>query len=90
MFSLFWLELNTCKNVAFPSIFVSSLREFPENYVYKHDGPNRFIEYLHRKLLLLLIFSLIILKGYHRVKFQLYYSTRLVYNKSIYHILSTK
>ena len=27
---------------------------------------------------------------YHRVKFQLYYSTRLVYNKSIYHILSTK
>ena len=38
---------------AFPSIFVNSLREFPENYVYKHDGPN----------LLLPMFSLIILKG---------------------------
>jgi hypothetical protein len=29
---------------------VSSLREFPENCVYKHGGLNCFIEYLHRKL----------------------------------------
>ena len=36
---------------AFPSMFVSSLREFPENYVYRPDGFNFFIEYLHRKLL---------------------------------------
>ena len=36
---------------AFPSMFVSSLREFPENCVYKQGGPNCFIEYLHRKLL---------------------------------------
>ena len=32
-------------------MFVSSLREFPENYVYRPDGFNFFIEYLHRKLL---------------------------------------
>jgi hypothetical protein len=32
---------------AFPSMFVSSLREFPENCVYKHGGLNCFIEYLH-------------------------------------------
>ena len=37
---------------AFPSMSVSSLREFPENRVYKHDGLNCFIEYLHRKLLI--------------------------------------
>ena len=36
---------------AFLSMFVSSLREFPENYVYNHCGLNCFIEYLHRKLL---------------------------------------
>ena len=36
---------------AFPSLFVSSLREFPENCVYKHCGLSWFIEYLHRKLL---------------------------------------
>ena len=36
---------------AFPSMFVSSLREFPENCVYKHGELNWFIEYLHRKLL---------------------------------------
>jgi hypothetical protein len=36
---------------AFPSMFVSSLREFPENCVYNHCGLNCFIEYLHRKLL---------------------------------------
>ena len=36
---------------AFPTIFVSSLREFPETCVYKHGGLNCFIEYLHRKLL---------------------------------------
>ena len=35
---------------AFPSMFVSSLREFPENCVYKHGELNWFIEYLHRKL----------------------------------------
>jgi hypothetical protein len=35
----------------FPSMFVSSLREFPENCVKKHDEVNCFIEYLHRKLL---------------------------------------
>ena len=32
-------------------MFVSSLREFPENYVYRPDGFNFLIEYLHRKLL---------------------------------------
>ena len=37
---------------AFPAIFVRSLREFPENCVYKHSGLNCFIEYLHRTLLL--------------------------------------
>jgi hypothetical protein len=47
---------------AFPSMFVSSLGEFPENCVYKHGGLNCFIGYLHRKLLLLPIFSFIILK----------------------------
>ena len=31
---------------AFPSMFVNSLREFPENYAYKHGELN-----LHRKLL---------------------------------------
>jgi hypothetical protein len=36
---------------AFPSLFVSSLREFPENRVYKQGGLNCFIEYFHRKLL---------------------------------------
>ena len=36
---------------AFPSMFVSSLREFLENCVYKHSELNFFIEYLHRKLL---------------------------------------
>ena len=36
---------------AFPLLFVSSLREFPENYVYNHCGLNCFIEYLHRTLL---------------------------------------
>jgi hypothetical protein len=34
---------------AFPSMFVSSLHEFPENCAYKHDELNCFIEYLHRK-----------------------------------------
>jgi hypothetical protein len=29
----------------FPSMFVSLLREFPENCVYKHGGLNYFIEY---------------------------------------------
>jgi hypothetical protein len=35
---------------AFPSMFASSLREFPENCVYKQGGLNCFIEYFHRKL----------------------------------------
>ena len=35
----------------FPSMFVSSLREFPENCVYKHGKLNCFTEYLHRELL---------------------------------------
>ena len=48
-------------------MFVSSLREFPENCVYKHDGLNCYIEYLHRKLLLLPIFSLMILKVLRKV-----------------------
>ena len=43
-------------------MFASSLREFPENCVYKHGGLNCFAEYLHRKLLLLTIFSSMILK----------------------------
>ena len=36
---------------AFPSMFVSSLREFPESCAYKHAALSCFIEYLHRKLL---------------------------------------
>jgi hypothetical protein len=36
---------------AFPSMFVSSLPEFPKNCAYKHDELNCFIEYFHRKLL---------------------------------------
>ena len=36
---------------AFPSMFVSSHHEFPENCVYKHAELSCFIEYLHRKLL---------------------------------------
>ena len=47
---------------AFPSMFVSSLREFPENCVYKHGGLNCFVEYLNRKLLLLSSFCRTILK----------------------------
>jgi hypothetical protein len=35
---------------AFPLMFVSSLREFPENSAYKHRGLNCFIEYLHRRV----------------------------------------
>jgi hypothetical protein len=34
---------------AFPSMFVSSFREFSENCVYKHVVLNCLIEYLHRK-----------------------------------------
>jgi hypothetical protein len=40
---------------------VSSLREFPENCVYRQGGFNCFIKYLHRKLLTT-NFSLMILK----------------------------
>ena len=40
---------------------VSSFREFPENYAYRHGGFTCFIIYLHRKLLTT-NFSLIILK----------------------------
>jgi hypothetical protein len=36
---------------AFPSMSASSLREFPENCVYRHGGFNCFIKYLHRILL---------------------------------------
>jgi hypothetical protein len=36
---------------AFPSMFVSSLREFSENCVYMHGELNCFIKYLYRKLL---------------------------------------
>jgi len=36
---------------AFPSMFVSSLREFPENCVCIRGGLNCFIEYLQKKLL---------------------------------------
>ena len=46
---------------AFPSMSVSSLREFPEDCVYRHGWFNCFIEYLHRKLLTT-NFSLMILK----------------------------
>jgi hypothetical protein len=42
---------------AFPAMFVSSLREFPENCVYRQGGINCFIEYLHRKLLTANFFS---------------------------------
>jgi len=42
---------------AFPSLFVSSLREFPENCTYKQGGLNCFIEYLHRNLLTAIFLS---------------------------------
>ena len=45
----------------FPSMSVSSFREFPENCVYRHGGFNCFIKYLHRKLLTT-NFSLMILQ----------------------------
>jgi hypothetical protein len=35
---------------AFPSMFVSSLHEFSENYAHKRGGIKSFIVYLHRKL----------------------------------------
>jgi hypothetical protein len=35
----------------FPSMSVSSLREFPEKCIYRHGGFNCFIIYLHIKLL---------------------------------------
>jgi hypothetical protein len=46
---------------AFPSMSVSSLREFRENCVYRHGGFNCFMKYLHRKLLTT-NFSFMILK----------------------------
>jgi hypothetical protein len=46
---------------AFPSMSVSSLREFPENCVYRHDGFNCFIKYFH-VILLTTNFSFMILK----------------------------
>ena len=51
---------------AFPSMSVSSLREFPEKCVYRHGGFNCFIEYLHRKLLTTNL-SLMILKMLKKV-----------------------
>jgi hypothetical protein len=48
---------------AFPSLFASSLREFPENCKYKHGGLNCFIEYLHRKLLTAIFLSYDIERG---------------------------
>ena len=36
---------------AFPSMSINSLREIPENCVYKHGELSCFIEYLYRKLL---------------------------------------
>ena len=35
---------------AFPSMFESSSREFPQNCVYKYAGLSCFIENLHRKV----------------------------------------
>ena len=46
---------------AFPLMSISSLREFPENCVYRNGGFNCYIKYLHRKLLTT-NFSLMILK----------------------------
>jgi hypothetical protein len=51
---------------AFPSMSVSSLREFPEKCGYRHGGFNCFIEYLHRKLLTTKL-SLMILKMLKKV-----------------------
>jgi hypothetical protein len=67
---------------AFPSMFVSSLREFSENCVYKHGGLNYFIEYLHRKFALLPIFSLLILKVLKKSALDLHIKTMnfLFYN----------
>jgi hypothetical protein len=51
---------------AFPSMSVSSLREFPEYCAYRHGGFNCFIKYLHRKVLPT-NFSLMILKVLNKV-----------------------
>ena len=37
---------------AFPSMFVSSLREFPENCAYKHDGLNCFYWIFAQKIII--------------------------------------
>jgi hypothetical protein len=56
----------------FLSMSVSSLREFPENCVYRHSGFNCFIKYLYRKLLTT-NFSLIILKLLKNPNLQMLY-----------------
>jgi hypothetical protein len=53
---------------AFPSMSVSSFREFPENCAYRHGGFNCFIKYLHKRLLTT-NFSLMILKVLKNVHF---------------------
>ena len=53
---------------AFPSMSVSSLREFLENCVYRHGGVHCFIKYMLRKLLAT-NFSLMILKVLKKCEF---------------------
>jgi len=52
---------------AFPSMSVSSLREFPKNCFHRHGGFNCFIKYLHRKLITNNFFLMIskVLKNVH-------------------------
>jgi hypothetical protein len=56
---------------------VSSLREFPENCVYRHGGFNCFIKYLHRKLLST-NFSLMILKVLKKRAFMAFFISYLL------------
>ena len=63
---------------------VSSLREFPENCVYRHGGFNYFMKYLHRKLLTT-NFSLMILKVLENVHLlDLYIKTIIFCSITIY------
>jgi hypothetical protein len=68
---------------AFPSMSVRSLREFPENCVYRHGGFNCFIKYLHRKLLIT-NFSLMILKVFKNVHLLDLYIKTIIFLFSIY------
>ena len=67
---------------AFPTMSVSSLREFPENCVYRHCGFNCFITCLHRKLLTTNFYLMIlkVLKNVHLLDLYIKTTIFLFYN----------